>query len=197
MINDDQILVKKVLNNDKAAFGLLYDRHSLKVFGLLCRLAQNRTLAEDLTQEVFVSAYRSLGNWKRLGKLSTWLCGIAVNTYRKSCANESRLILESIEDEALMVDAGRDPFEQLTQKEAEEKLQFAIKCLPLPYREVFILLKVEGMSQKEVARLLGIPIGTVQSRLWIATCQLRKQLAEDQAQGCNLLVAVWTDNTKT
>lgn len=178
MFNDDAKLVRRTLNGDSSAFGTLYDRHATRVFRLLVRLSQDRTQAEDTTQEVFITAYRSLANWQARGELSSWLCGIAVRLHRKHCSHNAHLILEPLNEEYQDTVPENDPLDTLTRTEAERCIEKAIEELPLAYREAFVLLKVEKMSQKQVAELLEIPIGTVQSRLWRAVCLLRKQLQE-------------------
>lgn len=178
MLNDDAKLVRRTLNGDASAFGRLYDRYAERVFRLLCRLAENRTQAEDLTQEVFITAYRSLGNWQGRGAFPSWLCGIAVRLYRKHGSHNAHLTLEPLQEEWQDTVLDKDPLDTLTQQEAERRIEMAIEALPIVYREVFVLLKVEDMTQKETAALLEIPLGTVQSRLWRAVCMLRKQLQE-------------------
>lgn len=180
MLNEDAKLVRRTLSGDTTAFGLLYDRYAERVFRLLCRLAQDRTRAEDLTQEVFITAYRSLGSWQARGAFPSWLCGIAVRLYRKTCAHNAHLIVEPLHEEWQYTVLESDPLDTLTQQEAERRIEQAIEALPGVYREVFVLLKVEDMTQKEVAALLEIPLGTVQSRLWRAVCLLRRQLQDQE-----------------
>ena len=178
MFNDDAKLVRRTLNGDSSAFGTLYDRHAARVFRLLFRLSQDRMQAEDTTQEVFITAYRSLANWKARGELSSWLCGIAVRLHRKHCSSNAHLVMEPLDEDYQDTVLENDPLDALTHDEAQRCIEKAIEELPFAYREAFVLLKVEKMSQKQVAELLEIPIGTVQSRLWRAVCLLRKQLQE-------------------
>ncbi len=178
MFNDDAKLVRHILNGDSASFRTLYNRHAPRVFRLLVRLSQDRTQAEDTTQEVFLTAYRSLSTWQARGEFSSWLCGIAVRLHRKHCSHTAHLLLEPLDDEYPDTALENDPFDALTQQEAERAIEKVIEELPLAYREAFVLIKIEGMKQKEAAELLEIPIGTVQSRLWRAVCLLRKRLQE-------------------
>lgn len=178
MPDNDHGLVERCLRGEQDAFGLLYDRHAPRVHRMLVRLSGNTTSAEDLTQETFVTAYRSLGAWRRQGAFSSWLCGIAVRLYRKSMRRPQLLETELLDDICIDRNAGSDPLDYLEQRELERLLEGAIQALPDLYREVFVLLRVEGMSQRETADLLETPIGTVQSRLWRAVCLLRKSLNE-------------------
>jgi RNA polymerase sigma-70 factor, ECF subfamily len=187
MPDPDHNLVQCCLRGDAQAFGTLYDRHAVRVHRLLTRLTGNATLAEDLTQETFVIAHRSLMAWRGDGAFASWLDGIGVRLYRKSLRHPHWLEADLPEDADQVGQNGQigteigDPFAVLSRKQSAERLESAIGALPEAYREVFVLLWVEGMKQREVAALLELPIGTVQSRLWRAVCLLRKGLQEPNA----------------
>src|SRR5579862_9780373 len=80
-------LVRRARGGDNAAFGALYDHHAPRVYNLLRRMCKNMSAAEDLTQETFLAAYRSLSDWRGKGAFGTWLCGIAIRLY---CNNRRR-----------------------------------------------------------------------------------------------------------
>ena len=145
---------------------------------MLTRLTGNPTHAEDLTQETFITAYRSLGSWRGQGAFASWLCGISVRLYSKSLRQPHLLHTELPDETELPAADSGNPLDILTRQEAEQQLDAAIAELPDAYREVFVLLWVEEMKQREVADLLELPIGTVQSRLWRAICLLRKRLQD-------------------
>ncbi|MBB6049895.1 RNA polymerase sigma factor [Armatimonas rosea] len=172
----DLWLVRRAKNGDTAAFGALLTRHSRRVYNLLLRLTGSPALAEDLTQETFLTAYQRLADWRGTGALSTWLCGIAVKHHlaarRKSHFTET---LDAHEE--LAADLTSDPLARYTQHEAKQALNTAISALPLPYREVFVLVRVQELRYREVAELLEIPLGTVQSRLAQATVLLQHALS--------------------
>ena len=104
-------LVRRARSGDPAAFGVLYDRHAPRVYGLLRRLSGDATASEDLTQETFLSAYRSLNAWRGAGAFSSWLCGIAVRCYRN--ANRRRIPEDEL-DETAPADSGSDPLARCT-----------------------------------------------------------------------------------
>jgi RNA polymerase sigma-70 factor (ECF subfamily) len=165
MDKEDRRLVSRAAAGDQAAFGALYDRHAGRVYHLLRRLSGNDAEAEDLTQETFLAAYRSLSVWRGEGALGTWLCGIAVrlqaNAYRQRAARETECLTDDLE----VPDPLADPLQHCTQEEAERRIHGAIGELPHPYRAVFLLVKVEGLSYREAAECLEVPLGTIQSRL--------------------------------
>ncbi|HLK59860.1 MAG TPA: sigma-70 family RNA polymerase sigma factor [Chthonomonadaceae bacterium] len=173
---DDHQLVRRCLQGDLSAFSPLYDRHASHVYRLLKRLCNDDAQAEDLTQDTLVAAFRSLANWRGEGAFRSWLCGIAVRLYRQSVRDPVLLELEILDEETLLQDRESDPLDTLMQQEAARLIEQAIQELPVIYREVFVLLRIEGMAQREVATLLEIPMGTVQSRLGRAVGLLRKRI---------------------
>jgi RNA polymerase sigma-70 factor (ECF subfamily) len=148
---------------DKAAFGALYDRHGPRVYNLLRRMCADASLAEDLTQETFLAAYRSLAVWRGRGAFGSWLCGIAVRLYRNSRRSQS-LDQEEL-DETVAAGADCDPLAACTAAEARSLLDRALLELPDSCLEAFVLVYIESFSYKETATLLDVPVGTVQSRL--------------------------------
>jgi RNA polymerase sigma-70 factor (ECF subfamily) len=175
-------LVRRAKSGDKDAFGALYDRHGPRVYNLLRRMAGGDTsLAEDLTQETFLSAYQSLANWRGVGAFSSWLCGIAVRCYRNQ-ARRSGASLEEPLDEQAPASSESDPLLHYTRAEARQLLDTAIAELPPLCREVFVLVYVEGFAYREVATLLEVPLGTVQSRLNRAKRQLHTRLSDTFAE---------------
>ena len=170
--------MEKCLNGDRGAFDAIFDHHAARVYNLLRRLSADESAAEDLTQDTFVAAFRSLANWRGKGQLSSWLCGIAVRLYANHRRREDHLI-DLIDDETLPNRLDGDPLQFCTQAESVRQIETSIICLPSIYREVFVLVKVEGMSYREVAEMLEIPLGTVQSRLWKAVRILQAALSQE------------------
>ena len=179
MLNTDAQLVRRCLNGKTDAFTTLYQRHAPRVFRLLRQLCGNATEAEDLTQETFLAAHKALAAWRGEGAFGTWLCGIAY----KRCANARRgreQTLELLEDHLELPDPDSDPLLHCTRRERERLVEQAIQELPPVCRDVFVLVKVEGFSYREVAQLLEVPLGTVQSRIWRAIRLLQIALASEQ-----------------
>ncbi|WP_309721507.1 sigma-70 family RNA polymerase sigma factor [Armatimonas sp.] len=172
----DLWLVQKAKNGDTAAFGALLTRHSRRVYNLLLRLTGSSALAEDLTQETFLTAYQRLSDWRGVGQLSTWLCGIAVK-HHLAARRKARFTETLDAHEELAAGLSSDPLARYTQHEAKQALDMAISALPTHYREVFVLVRVQELRYREVAELLEIPLGTVQSRLAQASVLLQRALS--------------------
>lgn len=177
-MHSDEQLIRRCLAGERSAFDRLYDRYERRVFGLLRRLVEHDAEAADLTQETFLAAYRGLADWSGQGRFATWLCGIAARlaaNARRQAGSHPESPLDA--EEARCVPDG-DPLLHLSHREAARQIETAIAVLPTGYREVFLLVRVDGWSYREVAAALEVPLGTVQSRLWRATLALQAALRE-------------------
>lgn len=179
MSGSDRQLVQRSLTGERGAFDLLFHRHAPRVFHFLRRLTGEVAEAEDLTQETFLAAYHSLATWREESLLGTWLCGIAFRQYA-AARRQQRLETEPFDEETdrTALAPGGDPLTHCLQNEQLQRIETALAALPPLPREVFLLVKVEGLSYREAADWLSVPLGTVQSRLWRATCLLQRALID-------------------
>jgi len=148
-------------------------------------LTQDREEAEDLVQETFAKALKGFGTFQPGTNFRAWMFRILRNTFLTSrsglAARAITLPLNEEEDEMVLTPSARTPESLLLEKLQAETLQNAIAGLPVGYREVLLLADVEEMSYQEIAETVGVPIGTVMSRLSRArkavreTLQARKQ----------------------
>ncbi len=186
----DAVLVARCKGNDLTAFDEIVERYQHKIYGYVKRLVGNETDAEDITQEVFLKALNSLHRFREESSLQTWLFRIATNLCRDAHRRRQRekgwLSLwrqadqQSETEEGGIVDPPDDRFNPeklLLREELGAMLSEAMEQLPLAMREVFILHDVEQMPYEEIAQALGVPLGTVKSRLFHARARLRELLA--------------------
>jgi RNA polymerase sigma-70 factor (ECF subfamily) len=166
--------------------------HESMVFNLAARLLGDGEEARDVAQEVFLQVYRTLGRFEGRSSLKTWIYRIVVN----QCHNRRRFWhrrgrdREEALDEGLSVPEGRgrgawqaSPYEQAVEHERARKVQSALLGLRFDQRSVLVLREIEGLSCEEVAAALGIPEGTVKSRLSRAREALRQKLLGLIAEG--------------
>jgi len=166
------------VDRDQTRFDALYDAHADWLFRLCLRLSGYcHTEAEDLAQEVLVAVYQSLPRFANRARLTTWLYAVAIRTWRKHLARRPppSLPLEDTDQSPIGADGMAD---RLTRVSVEA----ALIALPDPLREAFLLVKADGLTHKEAAHLLGIPIGTVQARVHEAARRLRLALSEEEKQ---------------
>ncbi len=172
---DDRLLVRWAQRGDQRAFEALYREHFKKVFALCRRLSGDTTLAEDLTQEVFVRAWKGLPTFRGDAAFATWIHTVAVNVvlgHRRWALHRQDLRGETIEAIApsRMATAGG-------QSSAAVDLERAIDRLPDGARMVFVLHDVEGFNHREIAARASIAEGTSKAHLHRARRLLREYLS--------------------
>lgn len=160
------------------AFEEVYRTHAPRLFGLACRLV-GRTEAEDLLQEIFLTAYRKLGLYKGDAALGTWLFRLATNTcldYLRSRGARFGQLTDTLEDDVNVPGTNAGAVLGVVDR---MDLERALATLPGGCRAVFVLHDVEGFEHREIGGLLGISDGTSKSQLHKARMRLRRVLAAD------------------
>ncbi len=173
MSENERTLVERFVEiGDEGAFCTLYDRYTPALFRIVFRLSSlSRAEAEDIVQEVWLRASRSLRHFQWRSTLKTWLTGIAVNCCRerlKRCARPP--------DSAEEPREAPDFFSAQLAETARIDLERAFQLLPNGCREVLFLFDVEGFSHAEIAVMLGVDEGTSRSQLFKARAKLRRHL---------------------
>jgi len=158
--------------------------HLDAAYNLARWLTRNTQDADDVVQEAYLRAFRFIGGF-RGRDARTWLLKIVRNTcYTWLHQNRAQQVTDPF-DEQVHTEAAesQDPEKLLLRKAEGQLLNQALEELPTDFREVFVLLEFEGLSYKEIAEVLGIPIGTVMSRLARARHRLRESLSSDLSNG--------------
>ncbi len=176
-------LITKLREGNATAFKQLFDGYSTLVYNVSYRMLQNRQDAEDVMQEVFLRAYRSLKHFRAESQLSTWLCRIAVNlslNHQRRKKRERWLSLdvfsENQEAAALTATSENDLDRTLEKGETERIVQKAINTLPKQQRVALLLHRYEGLSYQEIAEVMNTSVPSVESRLHRAKENLYKRL---------------------
>ena len=177
----DTELLRSMLAGDDEALTLLYRRRQAGVYRFALQMSGSKSIAEDVTQEVFLFLMRE-GNVfdPARGSVSAFLFGVARNYVLRRLRTEQRLapLNDEAEDDIPMLQAGTDlcPLEDLTRAETIESVRKAVLSLPAKYREVVVLCELQDVSYGETAEILGCAIGTVRSRLHRARALLLAKL---------------------
>ena len=180
----DRELVRLAKKGDANAFGQLMLEYQNKIYRLARRMTETDEDAEDVLQEAFIKAFKSLSGFKGKSKFSTWLYRITVNlalmklrrkkidaiSLDEPVSTDEGSVQREIEDETM------GPLDELIESESMEVLDEAINDLPKNYRAVFVLRHVEGLSTEETARIVGISVPAVKSRLHRTRLLLREKL---------------------
>jgi len=173
----DLLLVERVREGDKQAFGLLVDKYRRKLIRLLSRMVRDPDGVEDIAQEAFIKAYRALPQFRGDAAFYTWLYRIAVNTAKNYLATRGRAMPtvseqsmndEDEPDERLVAKDIGTPESELLSKQMAIAVTEAVEALPEELRQAITLREIEGMSYEEIAEYMGCPIGTVRSRIFRA-----------------------------
>ena len=173
----DRALVEAASRGDRDAFNELVRRHQAAIVALVRGLVGPSPDVGDLAQDVFVRAWRSLKTFRGDSSFRTWLHRVAINVVRSSQARRSRtarLVRPASEDDPEPASVAESVERTLTRRDAIER---ALASLPDDLREAVILRDVQGLEYKEMADMLGVPIGTVESRIFRARQRLRPLLA--------------------
>lgn len=163
----DEALVMGIARGESAAMSELFRRRQQNVFRFALHLTGSTAVADDVTQDVFVTVIHDAGRYEAgRSSVAAWLCGIARNFVRRRIEGARRdEPLDDDGDEGGGPVVHPDPLGDLTRAEALEALHRAVLSLPLRYREAIVLCDLQEMSYADAAGVLGCPIGTVRSRL--------------------------------
>ncbi|MFQ5810297.1 MAG: sigma-70 family RNA polymerase sigma factor [Armatimonadota bacterium] len=187
MAHGDVVLVQRAREGDVEAFARLAAQYKDRIYNYVARLCGDRSEAEDLTQEVFIRAFVAMRRFRGTATFQTWLYKIATNIAldalrRRRRAGLPALSLDApIETEESPVErelanASKDPHETAATRELQHEVHQAITGLSEKLRVVIVLFDIQGLSYEEIADVLGLPLGTVKSRLFNARMALRERL---------------------
>lgn len=205
-MEDEAKWARSIASGDRAAFERLVDAFGPRVHRLARRYASGECDAEDLTQEIFMSLFQSAGSFRGHSQLSTWVYRVALNhclrhhdkaqrqperasgaatTPTSTCVTPAAGAQGSEPEQA--EDRESDPARQAARREMREQVRLSLGELSDGHRDVIVLHEMHGLTYSECAQVLGIPLGTVKSRLSNAFRHLRRHLAPyvlgaDQAQ---------------
>lgn len=171
MLSDDELILR-LRNGDTKAFDKLYARYSKPLFNFICRILNDRGLAEDLLQEAFLRILTK--SYKPQAKFSTWLYTVATNL----CLNEIRKRTRTSRLEKDIPNPRDRPHREAERRELAQKIEEAISFLPTNQRVAFCLRHYQGMPYREIARVLKCPLGTVKSRIHNAVRNLKTHLED-------------------
>lgn len=183
----EQALLEQCRRQNLEAFGKIVDAYQARVVGFIRRMVGTSEEAEDLAQEVFVRAFQSVSRFDGRSSLRTWLFRIAYNlcvdhSRRKQRTPQGVSLVDSDDEEFIDVPDGRwNPEAVVMNDELVEVVENAILSMSEKLRTVLLLHDKEEMGYEEIAQLLGVPVGTVKSRLFLARQFVIKVVQEYQS----------------
>ena len=180
LMNSSADLVTRVCQGDDEAFRLIFERYSRPVIGFIYDMINDRGLAEELTQETFVRAYRAIHTMRAETKLSTWLFGIARNVARESLRARVRANSHvDLGDKSVMdlSDNKPVPVDGLLSKELNELIRRSLAALDEDKRLVFTLKVLHQCSYEEISAITGFSLAKLKTDLHRARAEMRKRIS--------------------
>lgn len=190
MFQEDE-LVARSRDGDIDAFEELVSRYERKIYTIAYRLIGNYDDADDLTQEAFLRAFKSIKNFRGEASFQTWMCRIVTNVCRDEMRKRKRVVFESLDETITLCDgevqkqiasSEPGPSELYERKEAQETIQKYINSLSPDFRVALVLRDIQGYSYEEIAQQLQCSLGTVKSRISRARNNLKNKLSLDREQ---------------
>ena len=181
-------IIHQLQHQDKQVISLLYDQYSASLYGIILKIVRDEGIAKDVLQEVFVKIWKNGPKYNpSKGSLFTWMLNIARNTSIDKTRSANYRHNGKIQTmDATVYHNGSLKHEQNTDTIG---LKGIVNTLDEKYREIIELIYFNGYTQKEVEEHLGIPLGTVKSRVRIALRELRKQFGEQKVNIIVLLMS--------
>jgi RNA polymerase sigma-70 factor (ECF subfamily) len=183
----DAELIRRVLAGEGAAYRPLVERYQNRVHAMVYGVVRNPEDARDIVQNTFVKAYRNLSGFRIESSFYTWVYRIAMNLaidhVRKNKRRKTTGFDEAVgarDDDGAILEVHHEdsPQRALQRKELQQRILAALDTLSEEHREIILLREVEGLSYKEIADAMGVPEGTVMSRLFYARKKLQGILGD-------------------
>lgn len=186
MTADEQLLIEKMKNGDRTSFREVVERYKRKVYYLTLDLTGNHDDAEDLSQEVFIKVFKSVGNFKGDAKLSTWIHRIAINTYIDHTRSQKIMTTElpdyfnedeHNDDSFSGKDHYKNPELVTSGNQIQIHVQQALEKLSPREKTIFVMRHYQELQNKEISEILNVTEGTVKTLLFRAIQKLQQHLS--------------------
>jgi RNA polymerase sigma-70 factor (ECF subfamily) len=179
---DDPCLVRETLAGNQASFQLLVERYETRMFALARHYTKSPVEVEDLVQETFLKAYSRLDTFQHQSSFYTWLYRIATNTILDWIKRRGRSPVTAVEDPELVGEPVKvkvaAPDAQMERNETARITHEVLEHLPDIFRQVLVMREFEERAYQDIADVLGISIGTVESRLFRARARFKDKLLQ-------------------
>ena len=180
----DEELIAKFQNGDVGAFNQIVIRYKDRLLNFIYRFMNDIDKAEDLVQDTFLKLYTHKHSYKEIAKFSTWLYTIAGNLAKTELRKIKRRKTFSVTDlsyedqEFIISDVDTGPDEDIISRNLEKNIQSALNELPNEFRTVIILRDIQELSYEEISSIIGVPLGTIKSRINRGRLKLQKLLRD-------------------
>jgi len=173
-------LLTRVVSGDREAFDAVMRVHQDRVFSVCFRILGDREKALDATQDTFLTVFRKAGQFQGRSAVGTWIYRIAVNTCYDQLRRAQRRPSESLPDHVALSDPSAE--EAIESAAVRPEIELALAQLPADFRNAVVLSDLEGLPLPEIAEILGVPVGTVKSRVFRGRRLLANHLGNQNDQ---------------
>jgi RNA polymerase sigma-70 factor, ECF subfamily len=186
ILDEDQVLIKKILAGKRSSFEELMKKYNKKIYGFIFRMVRKEDIAAELTQDFFIKIYRVLGKYNFEYKFTTWayrICyNLVIDYIRKNQAHVDSLDDDIVSQKQLMESENyvkEDGFDCLAKKELSDYVWNAVDCIPVKYRELILMRYLQGLKYEEIAEITDLPVGTIKNRIFKAKELLKLEIEKD------------------
>jgi len=186
ILDEDQVLITKILEGNKSSFEELMKKYNKKIFGFIFRMVRDEEVAIELSQDFFIKIYKVMSKYNFEYKFSTWayrICyNLVIDYVRKNQAQVDSLNGDTVSQRQLVESdnyVSEDGFENLAKEELNQYIWKLVDCIPLKYKELILLRYLQGFKYDEIARITELPVGTVKNRIFKAKEILRLEIEKD------------------
>lgn len=184
--DEDQVLIRRVLQGDRKAFEELMRKYERRIYGFVVRMVRNEETAVDLTQDFFIKIYTVLDKYNFEYKFSTWayrICyNLVIDHIRKHQAQVDSLDDDSVSQRDMMASdnvSREDGFRALSRAETRDYVWRVVDQIPLKFRELILLRYIQDLKYEEIAEIMSLPVGTVKNRIFKAKEILKQEMERD------------------
>jgi RNA polymerase sigma-70 factor (ECF subfamily) len=186
ILDDDQVLIRKILKGSKTAFEELMRKYSRRIFNFVVRMVRSEDVAVELTQDFFIKIYMVIDKYNFEYKFSTWAYRICYNLVIDHI-RKNQIQLESLDGDTIspkeILSSGNyvkdDGFRILSEEEAKASLWRTVDRIPMKFKEVILLRYIQDLKYEEIADITGLPVGTVKNRIFKAKEILKQEIEKD------------------
>jgi RNA polymerase sigma-70 factor (ECF subfamily) len=186
ILDEDQVLIKKILEGHKSSFEELMRKYNKKIFGFIFRMVRDDEVAVELTQEFFIKIFNVLAKYNFQYKFSTWayrICyNLVIDHVRKHQTQVDSLDNDSVSQKQMMASENyesEDGFIKLARQETSEYVWKVVDGIPVKYKELILLRYLQGLKYDEIAEVTQLPVGTVKNRIFKAKEILKSEIEKD------------------
>ncbi len=185
-LDDDQVLIKKVLAGSKSSFEELMKKYNKKIYGFIYRMVRDNEVAIELTQDFFIKIFNVVAKYNFEYKFSTWAYRICYNLVIDH-VRKHQTYIDSLDDDSIspkqMLESdnyiSEDGFNILEKEELRNHIWNAVDSIPVKYKELILLRYLQGLKYDEIADITELPVGTVKNRIFKAKELLKKEIEND------------------